>query len=403
MELSVSQKSKSLIILVHGTWADVTGWVSNGSFFTNTLIDKIGSNNFQIKQFGWSGKNSLYERQLASIELIKMINDSSLVYNSIHLIGHSHGGSVIRGIFAQNNLEGIKLKKPASITSITTMGTPFIFYKGNWKHLKIFKNFTFYIILIASLLATYANVYVAVNNDLKTWSVIRIIGMTLLFIYMIALPTIGYLVKFYHAKSYNRLLNSAFQNNKIKWLLIYSKYDEAILSIRRAINTSFTLNNRSLRRGYWGSGLLLAPIFLYNFFYNLIVRPIIDKIVNGRMVNMATGNDRIFYKVKKCSFHPESDDLISSLSPELENSLFHRVNQNISKIIGPARFKLLQEDAKLNELLEIEKEIMETNQLGEDEPLLIHSTYMVQTPIIEKIAAFIIEKERESVIPNVSY
>jgi hypothetical protein len=109
-----------LAILVHGTWARNAPWCLPDSHFCRTLQADLG-NSIQFDIFSWSGWNLHRARILAGLRL----SDHILHAVSRHpeakivLVGHSHGGNVIR--YALRRVDAAR-----HITGVITLATPFI-------------------------------------------------------------------------------------------------------------------------------------------------------------------------------------------------------------------------------------------------------------------------------------
>src|SRR5688500_12254581 len=94
----------AVVILIHGTGADAKAnqgdeWWQRGSPFERSVAGRLAQMGcFLQKQgvFHWSGANSEQERRNAAIDLL----DNWLLPNEnngepYHLVGHSHGGSIV--------------------------------------------------------------------------------------------------------------------------------------------------------------------------------------------------------------------------------------------------------------------------------------------------------------------
>jgi hypothetical protein len=124
-----------LVILVHGTGASQRGpkgaerwWEPEGPFAQEMLAEvkkQIPDNadrRFQLEAFVWSGANSERERRIAGQTLAERLKDLEGKGTPFHLVGHSHGGSVIWHAMRHMLRDG----RPQSLRSWTTIGTPFL-------------------------------------------------------------------------------------------------------------------------------------------------------------------------------------------------------------------------------------------------------------------------------------
>ena len=104
----------SLVVLIHGTGASNAGWyretdhehfkgflsfAEHETYTTNSAVDLIS--------FGWTGNNTIEDRLTASETLVQCIKQIADRYDSITLIGHSHGGNIA---FAASNTLSVPLR-----------------------------------------------------------------------------------------------------------------------------------------------------------------------------------------------------------------------------------------------------------------------------------------------------
>lgn len=124
---------KVAIVTVHGTGdtapsEDGDKWFQRGSAFTEALKQRLAAKGLEpeIHPFLWSGANSAYERENGSVALAAMIRRLAPNYGGVHLIGHSHGGNVANdaALLLRWGRSPRRVSEP--ITSITTIGTPFL-------------------------------------------------------------------------------------------------------------------------------------------------------------------------------------------------------------------------------------------------------------------------------------
>lgn len=118
------------IILVHGTGATAASdigsawWQTEHPLRAALLLATDGA--VPVEAFIWSGANSEAERCDAGRRLCARIEQLAGQGISVHLIGHSHGGSVIWHALQQ--LDRRKGKFAQAIASWATVGTPFLIY-----------------------------------------------------------------------------------------------------------------------------------------------------------------------------------------------------------------------------------------------------------------------------------
>jgi Putative serine esterase (DUF676) len=127
MEQSLNDFVGHKVLLVHGTWAQHATWCKEDSTFVQNLkwSDQHEGNRAAIDQIlveslEWSGENSHQARIDAAYGLrIKILN---IRYDNpnckISLVGHSHGGNVIRYALADSKVR-------QCINSVVTLATPF--------------------------------------------------------------------------------------------------------------------------------------------------------------------------------------------------------------------------------------------------------------------------------------
>ncbi len=123
-----------LVLLVHGTYAardsDVgDGWWQQGSRTWEELKKKLPRGTRLPRQgelFHWSGENHERARLTASRKLLGRLQRLETAGQSYHLVGHSHGGSVIWGMLRRATLHNVSL---AGLKSWSTVGTPFLHHR----------------------------------------------------------------------------------------------------------------------------------------------------------------------------------------------------------------------------------------------------------------------------------
>ncbi|MDG2380432.1 MAG: hypothetical protein P8N76_02055 [Pirellulaceae bacterium] len=119
------------VILVHGTFAARDGnvgdsWWQHGSATWNGLQKRLPAGTDLVEQsqvFHWSGENSERARIKAGQDLLKLFRQFEEEGIGYHVIGHSHGGSVIWHALRSAELQNYWLPR---LHSWATVGTPFL-------------------------------------------------------------------------------------------------------------------------------------------------------------------------------------------------------------------------------------------------------------------------------------
>lgn len=123
------------IIAVHGTFAaskSDTGkkWWQTGSAFQRHLRAKLRYPNDSADQgdlFHWSGENNERARAKAAADLLEYLKPLEAAKIDYHLVGHSHGGSVV---WSTLKLATSRRQPLNHLKSWSTVGTPFLHHKS---------------------------------------------------------------------------------------------------------------------------------------------------------------------------------------------------------------------------------------------------------------------------------
>ena len=124
-------RASDLVILVHGTFAgddSDTGnkWWQSGSRAVLQLERRLPKNVCVAtgeEVFHWSGENGERARSKAAVQLLEHLRPLEEAGRSYHLVGHSHGGSVIWNALRMATLSRKPLR---GLESWATVGTPFL-------------------------------------------------------------------------------------------------------------------------------------------------------------------------------------------------------------------------------------------------------------------------------------
>ncbi len=135
MDTGETARPMAAIITVHGTGDTAEGpdgakWYQRGSAFSGWLLEELSARGVEaeIHPLLWSGANSASQREEASEALAKRVKELAREHESVHIIGHSHGGNVANDAAAILNWAGGKAggtRAKDRLRSISTVGTPF--------------------------------------------------------------------------------------------------------------------------------------------------------------------------------------------------------------------------------------------------------------------------------------
>ncbi len=134
MSVDVANNREELVILVHGTYAanesdEGDAWWQIGSEPWNEFRQRLPRHARLAARgevFHWSGENSERERIKAARELLEQLREYEVKQQPYHLVGHSHGGSVIWHALRLSLVERQQLNW---LKSWSTVGTPFLHHR----------------------------------------------------------------------------------------------------------------------------------------------------------------------------------------------------------------------------------------------------------------------------------
>ncbi len=123
------------VILVHGTFASSAddcgqAWWQVGSPTYERLNRSLPPNVSLVRQgsvFRWSGNNTERARSKAAAQLLRFLEPLERSGQPYHLIGHSHGGSVI---WSALRMATARKKSLERLRSWSTVGTPFLHHQS---------------------------------------------------------------------------------------------------------------------------------------------------------------------------------------------------------------------------------------------------------------------------------
>lgn len=125
--MAEARSPRTLIVLIHGTFATGAPWTRPGSWFGRSLaeaLERRSVDGADLTFVDWSGGNSHAARTEGSRALAARVRafDPSQ-HDSCFLVGHSHGGNVaLHAIVHDETVRG-------RVDGVVTLATPFLIFR----------------------------------------------------------------------------------------------------------------------------------------------------------------------------------------------------------------------------------------------------------------------------------
>lgn len=329
-----------VVLLIHGTGSghdDDEGklWWQVNSKFCQTLDDVIAPKARCHKKgevFHWSGKNSEIERRSCGKKLYEYMLQLEEKGTSYHLIGHSHGASIMWHALcnAAKNEDDMKHLK-----SWLTFGCPFLQYRPQYFNLWL---------VIPFFLSLFAMVSIAVNYLWPFFPWIRLsweqidkvalpVMLFLMFILLlICVYTLFWIIAIVKAIIYDfkfhRYGKKVAMYYSARWMNLCSRHDEGVNGMRSTLNPSSKIIPRWHATAWW----LLPVASIYNIFAFFI-----DEYTWSKVKKSIQGSDVWGVYLDKVSWPYLGDCKDMTLPKDLEEVVVHWANENIRDIVAPLR------------------------------------------------------------------
>lgn len=329
---AAAKAGKDVVILIHGTGAAepdlvTPKWWQSDSEFAKGLRTRLGPG-FDVGEseasapFKWSGNNSERDRRAAGRDLQRRLAGLEKRGVGYHLVGHSHGGSVIwhalrlaeqRGIWSRlwNRMTG-REKSLDGLKSWTTVGTPFLEYQPLWHGLL----WVIALIVCVSVPVVYNRDWFSHQIDAKlawrdaTWfgQVLFYIhvGLMGLFLLMLAVLSKSWIGKWIADRRHDRAEAAAARKYGQHWLALWHPHDEPISGLSATLVKPLGFAPRIsiwkpsgplwVRAGIW---MVIWPYWLMAWtigrpliwLYDRLTAPVINQFVWGVSMARVQGSD----------------------------------------------------------------------------------------------------------------
>jgi tetratricopeptide (TPR) repeat protein len=344
---------KASVVLVHGTGSTSAfdagdQWWQRGSRFHAALQEELGSE-FEVQPsdmvFHWSGANRESERRRASERLTNLIMRHEAEGIPYHLIGHSHGGSVVWGALVSAACAYPTLPH---LRSWTTVGTPFLIHRTLVQYAFLSVPFMIAVEAIWTLTGSGWDFFREFTHVLERGggSVLGFVSLWVLLaacVLLIMLLLGSFVLEVYRQFRHKHASIAGWRELSNRYLGIWSKGDEAINGLSRSLDLARELPS-ALRRGDRQAPLptdqrlrmLLTESlhFLYRTVASLTVEPFVWRYVMRKL----QGTDLFSLELQTVRPQPIAGVLgWPSIFSEIDNELIEHANRHAAETAAAAR------------------------------------------------------------------
>jgi hypothetical protein len=290
---------REVVILIHGTGASEPDpvnpmWWQPESAFAGDLRERLGPR-FDVGQspesapFCWSGRNSERDRRTGAAVLLRRLRKLEAKGIRYHLVGHSHGGSIIWHMLTRATARGINMN---GLRSWTSVGTPFLEFAPLWHGILTFVAAAFFLAIIGVYLVgiygtgsfsagiqafwsrgTFEDIRWQDVPAFGKWLFIvqfTIVALVTVYLTVASVRWVGRWINYRLRRTSEAL---AARRYRSRWLALWHRYDEPINGLSATLVSPVWFAPRGTTpKSHWLARTLWWP-------WNRLIAPTIDQYV----------------------------------------------------------------------------------------------------------------------------
>lgn len=358
------------VILVHGTGATApkpegdAWWQDAGGLWA-----QLSAMGLSPSAFIWSGSNDEKARRKAGNDLYLLLKRLLESGHKVHLIGHSHGGSVIWCAIKQFTQAENDLAQ--GILSWTSVGTPFLKYGPRWSSL-------FRLVLTVAACAAVIAVGTMPLHGIepaRAWEAQR--WWTLGWAILLAAPVLALVISAwaiwpYLKQGIRRLRNRGSKFDEQRYLCLWSSQDEAIIGL----GASGSFSARVLKGEDTGDGVFR---WLRHLLHPLVTAT--NQFVNNAVSRALQGSSVPDIELKAALPHPHRSAAQHVLPKETDARLISNANEKSGLLGKRVRELLVSGRHPVTGFSDLEKNAIKAFTYRE----LVHTSYFLESDCVEII------------------